>query len=151
MQRCYLWQRQLSLHVEMLSLAEIAIFQRICLNWVKKRLKSLFFVLLSTVSYFPLLTQLIIQLLRNRSCICAVVDRQDNWCCVEFIFKMAKRRADVALPEKLEILEDQYCQHAVNVLPLNNSRYLVAAYEIFCTTKRNKGSLNLINIARTSP
>jgi len=34
----------------------IPIFQHICLNWVKKRFKPVFFVLLSTVSYFPLLT-----------------------------------------------------------------------------------------------
>jgi len=39
--------------------------------------------------------------LRYRSFICAVIDRQDNWCSVEFIFKTAKRRADemnVVLP-----------------------------------------------------
>jgi len=36
--------------------------------------------------------------------ICAVDDMQDNCCHVEFILKVAKRCADVALSEKLEIL-----------------------------------------------
>jgi len=35
----------------------------------------------------------LIQLFRHRLFICAIVDRQDNWCYVEFIFKMAKRHA----------------------------------------------------------
>jgi len=41
-----------------------------------------------------LLTLLLIQLLRHRSFVCAIIDRQDNWYSVEIIFKMAKRCAD---------------------------------------------------------
>jgi len=44
------------------------------------------------------------QLFRHRSFICAVIDMQDNWYSVEFIFKMAKRRAEWAFFKKLEIL-----------------------------------------------
>ena len=59
------------------------------------RCNSYFFALLSTVSHFVMLpTQFLLQLFRHRSFICTMIDRQDNWCSVEFIFKMAKRRGD---------------------------------------------------------
>jgi len=45
------------------------------------------------------LLQFIDQLFPHRSLICALIDMQDNWCYAEFIFKMAKRRADLALQE----------------------------------------------------
>jgi len=62
---------------------------------VKKRCNSHFFALFSTVSHFvTLLTYFLIQLFRHISFVCAVIDRQDNWCSVEFICKMAKRRGD---------------------------------------------------------
>jgi len=62
---------------------------------VKTHCNSLFFVLLSTVSYFNmLLTLLLTQLFYHKFFICAVIDRQDDWCSGEFIFKMLKRRAD---------------------------------------------------------
>jgi len=62
---------------------------------VKNRRNSHFVVLLSTVSHFDTLqTSFLIQLFRDRSYICAVIDWLDNWCSVEFIFKKAKRRAD---------------------------------------------------------
>jgi len=41
------------------------------------------------------------KLFRHRSFICAITDRQDNWCSVEFNFKMTKGRAgemNIALP-----------------------------------------------------
>jgi len=41
-----------------------------------------------------LLTLLLTQLFYHKFFICAVIDRQDDWCSGEFIFKMLKRRAD---------------------------------------------------------
>jgi len=120
---------------------------------VKKRRNSHFFVLLSTVSHFATLLTSLIQLFRYKSYICTVIDRQDKWCSVEYFFKMAKRPADVALSERLEILEiTPHCQNAVNVLPLNNSTFLSTKcmnlknsaadmFDRFCVTNNQWGNL----------
>jgi len=53
---------------------------------------------------------------------CAVTD---NWCSIEFIFKMAKRRANVALSKKLEILKNclalPKCRQRASAEQLNSS------------------------------
>jgi len=55
---------------------------------VKKRHNSPFFVLLLTVSHFAMLTtQFLIQLFHHGSFICVVINRHDNWCSVESIFR----------------------------------------------------------------
>ena len=88
---------------------------------MKKRRNSHIFVFLTTVSHFTLLTSFLIQLFRHKSYICAVIGRQDNWCLVECIFKMAKRRADVALSKKLDIFKNYICSQHVDAEQLNIS------------------------------
>jgi len=59
---------------------------------------------------------------------------QDNWCIAvaEFIFKMAKRRAECRPSLFCRNLKyykiTLHCQHVAKVLPPNNSTSLVAAY-----------------------
>jgi len=61
----------------------------------------------------------------SRIVFCAVIDGQDNWCSAEFIFKMAERRADVALSKKLEILKNclalPKCKQRASAEQLNSS------------------------------
>jgi len=77
------------------------------------------------------------------SFICAVIDMQDvNWCYVEFIFNMAKIRADLAFFKKLETLENYQalptCRQCAAAEQLNISRGCLR--NILCIVYRNSSS-----------
>jgi len=68
--------------------------EHICLKLGERRTHTFFscFWRFRTVLYAADLLKFVCKLFRHRLFVCAVIDVQDNWCYVEIIFKMVKRK-----------------------------------------------------------